>query len=384
MANFANENVYKRFSDCRIFDMDEDRYTTNDLNNITNHVGQHIKKMTLNYLAFKDKEIPYLERTLQHFPHLDELRLKNFTIETFSNAFQRYKMHSLKHLILERCSEREPGLQDLTNIFPNLTDFTVSYYLDFTCRNGQRETTPLLNSLHSLKHFEIFSFSKLNPSGSLIKDCLVKNKNSLEKLTLFERSGIVNERRIQYQIKFPKLKHLQMFIEHTRELEYIETTNLKFLQLYGPYLMSQRYNGSIWSLSGYPFLEELDLVSIAGINISIAAQVPTIHDLGIQLTDISPCDVLSHTISKLPNLQCLRLRRCIFCPDELALLIENSQLNEIEIEVSVMWRDSLEIYQVLEILLRKNTDGRKYFPFELRIIIDQIDVSIKLILTYDR
>lgn len=151
--------------------------------------------------------------------------------------------------------------------------------------------------------------------------------------------------------------------------------NLKYLQIVGS---TKGSVGPPYSLSGLSQLEELDLFNIEGYNITVAADVPTIRVLNIQYSKHTRVDkdgALSKTIEKLPHLHCLRLRMCQFDPDELANLVEsNGSLTDIELHDPPKLLTNELLTSLIYLANYKQT-----YPasFELRIILNKTDVSIK-------
>lgn len=367
LASFAESHIYKNYADCVIFDSFCEYRKQNYVYTILKQFGKHINKISFSSFVFTRKNKFKLDRLLQECPNLDELTLKDFDIDRLSKKCHSQNVFHLKHLFLTDCFNVNNGFQVLLKLLPNLNAITI--------RNMNHAVKAhILTSLYPIKHIEIVG--NRYDDSILDKSILNKHKNYLQKLTLMELPGRDAPLEVLSNkiYKFPKLENLQIYIERISHLRSIQAINLRYLQLVGP--IEDRSRNLVWSLSGFAFsvLEELELVNIKGSNIQIAADVPTIRELAIQLTNIDRDDGLSETVTKLPDLQRLRLRQCTFCPDELGLLIENSRLDEIEVSCSLR----TDIIQLLRFLICKKSHGKPRFPCELRIISIQYDVSCLL------
>lgn len=360
LSNFAEANIYKKYEDCHIFDTDSKiTYTWIEFKRILHHFGKHFKRMTLDANQLVDASVRHFAQVLKECSNLDELRVLNFIFDSVKAL--RKEQCSVRHLSFEStCIDHR--WRELLKLWPKVTAFTIHRFSD------DKVPVQIVGGIHALEQLTLVN--GLMNSNTLFKS-LQKHKNSIRKLSLIEMNEFSDNRYKGISQMLPKLEHLQISVQNSSELAAIVGMNIKFLQLLGP--TNGPYNTEfVWSLSGLPLLEELDLVEINGSNIRIAANFPTLRVLSIQNSSINKEHGFPETIAKLPNLQHLTLRRCVFCVDELLQFIETGNLIDIELDHP----PQTCTLQLLKSLIERSTI--KTSNFQMRIIVDATTVSIDL------
>lgn len=374
LASFAEKNIYPQYADCRIFGSQHSAVVVNhapyewiEFKRILHHIGKHVTKMTLDATYMDDPSVKHLARVMRYCPNLDELLVKHLYFGPGSYRLLGNNNCSARILSFDCNEDTDDVWLELLHHFPKVKFLKID--------NFSGNPDKLEPVIHSLQELNLYDGSvHVKPLYGLLRKTPTLRKLSLILMTddlHGTNRGAVN------QINLPQLEHLQISVHKRFNFCVISgLLKLKYLQILSP--PDGPWNVD-WSVERLPQLQELNLVNVEDDDLKITECVPTIRVLIVQYSKCSysrTSGSLTKTLTKLPNLECLRIRRSMFCPYELAELVENrGNLTEIELDITPKDRTILMLKSLIERAESRRLHKKPRLSFALRILVDVPDVS---------